>query len=204
VSKKPQDQAPAPSSPNPPSSPDEPAPTAPPSPSPERVIAYMVRLAGDPSALTEFMRGPSQAMQDAGLAQDEQDALNSGDQNRIYAMLKGLPPPPPAPPPPPVQLPTVVAAMQLQGTGGGASPGQTAPGQAQPAPAPTQAVQPQAAAQPPAYWVVGAQQPGQVAASPQAGQGYGALPYPFYVVAAPQQQPQPTYYIVPWPTWPTR
>lgn len=199
MSKKPQDQAPAPPSPNPPSSPGQPA--SPPPPSREGVIAYMVRLAGDPAALAEFMRGPSQAMQDAGLAQDEQDALNSGDQNRIYAMLKGLPPPPPAPPPPPVQLPTVVAAMHLHGTGGGASPGPA--GQAQPAPAPAQAGQPQAAAQPPSYWAFGAQQPGQAAVYPQAGQGYGGLPYPFYVAAA-QQQPQPTYYVVPWPTWTTR
>jgi hypothetical protein len=77
---------------------------------------FMVRLAGDPAMLAEFMRAPRTAMDHAGLLPEEQDVVMSGDQGRIYAAIKGLPPPPPSPAPPPPQLPTVVSTMlQPQG-----------------------------------------------------------------------------------------
>ena len=143
---------------------------------------FMVGLASDVGKLTAFMLDQKKAFEEAGLSEEQQQILLSGDQGRIYAALKDLPVPPAAPaaaPAPPAQMPTVVAAMNLQGT--------AAPGAAPPA-VPQQA---QAPGQLPPYYVLQQQMPqGQV----QQGQA------PIQVVPTYQYQPQ--IYYVQWPTWP--
>src|SRR5712672_2775928 len=99
---------------------------------------FMVSLASDVDALTNFMRDPRAAMDHGGLLPEEQDIILSGDQGRIYATIKGLPLPPPAEAPAPPQMPTVVATM-LQGQQG-AAPAPTA--QPQPMPYGSPAGQP--------------------------------------------------------------
>ena len=95
---------------------------------------FMVSLASDVDALTNFMRDPRAAMDHAGLPPEIQDIVLSGDQGRIYATIKGLPLPPPAEAPAPPQMPTVVATM-LQGQQG-AAPAPAAQPQPQPQPMP--------------------------------------------------------------------
>jgi hypothetical protein len=86
------------------------------------LMRYMVELASDVDALVEYMADPQKAMQAAGLSEEQQDTLRSGDQIRIYACLKNLPPPPASPAQPPPQLPTVVSTMNLQSTPAAAGP----------------------------------------------------------------------------------
>ena len=142
---------------------------------------FLVGLASDVGKLTAFMYDQKKAFEDAGLTQEQQDLLLSGDQSRIYAALKDLPLPPPAAAQPPAQMPTVVAAMHYQG--------QTIPGAAPAAGAAMAGAAPAASAQP----------------QPRPGQ---QLP-PYYVLQPSQMQPaqqaygyQPIYYLVQWPTWP--
>jgi hypothetical protein len=78
------------------------------------LMRYLVRVASDVDALAAFMDAPEKAMAAAGVTQEEQDLIRSGDQNRIYAYLKNLPAPAAAQASPAPQLPTVVASMQLQ------------------------------------------------------------------------------------------
>src|SRR5712671_6854139 len=73
---------------------------------------FMVSLASDVDALTNFMRDPRAAMDHGGLLPEEQDIILSGDQGRIYATIKGLPLPPPADAPAPTaQLQPAPAAQ---------------------------------------------------------------------------------------------
>jgi hypothetical protein len=142
----------------------------------EGLKRFMVGLASDVGKLTDFMLDQKKAFRDAGLSDEQQQILLSGDQTRIYAALKDLPLPPPAPPPPPAQMPTVVAALNYQGApaaGAAAAPDAATPGM------------PQTPGQLPPYYVL--QQPwaqGQM------------QPAPTY-----QYQPQ-IYYVVQWPNWP--
>jgi len=148
----------------------------------EDIKRYMVKLASDVEALTDFMRDPRTMMDRAGLLPEEQDILLSGDQGRIYATLKGLPLPPAAPAPSPLQLPTVVSTMLDQGQQvPAAQPAQTA-----------QASQAGAAAAAPAQ--PAALQQTLVYAVPVAQPAY------YYAVA----QPQPVYYIAGWPYVPAQ
>lgn len=142
---------------------------------------FMVGLASDVGKLTDFMLDQKKAFEDAGLSEEQQQILLSGDQSRIYAALKDYPLPPPAAPSPPAQMPTVVAALNYQGAGA-AAPAQGVAAQA--APAGPQ----QTPGQLPPYYVM--QQPQQAQAPVQ------QMP-PTY-----QYQPQ-IYYVVQWPTWPT-
>lgn len=130
---------------------------------------FMVELASDVAKLTHYMEDPAAAMADAGLSSEDQAILSGGDQNRIYAYLKGGELPPPSPVPPPPQLPTVVAAMQMQG-------------------------QPAAAA--------GAAMPGAMPAGVSPPMITASMF--FSAVPIPQWSGQPAYYVMQWPTWPTR
>ncbi|MBR0757987.1 hypothetical protein JQ604_37900 [Bradyrhizobium jicamae] len=154
---------------------------------------FLVGLASDVGKLTAFMYDQKKAFEDAGLTQEQQDLLLSGDQSRIYAALKDLPLPPPAAAQPPAQMPTVVAAMHYQG--------QTIPGAA-----PASGAGPAAGAA-----MAGAAAAVSATPQPQAGQ---QLP-PYYVLQPSQMQPaqqaqhaqqvygyQPIYYLVQWPSWP--
>ena len=76
---------------------------------------FVVELASDVLRLSAFMDNAKGAMDGAGLSAEDQAIFTAGDQNRLYAYLKGLELPPPVPPPPPPQMPTVVAAVQTQG-----------------------------------------------------------------------------------------
>jgi len=138
---------------------------------------FMVTLASDVEALTNFMRDPRTAMDHGGLLPEEQDILLSGDQGRIYATIKGLPLPPAAGAPPPTQMPTVVATM-LQGQQG-ASPGPAA----QPQPMPAAPAQPMPYGSP-------AGQPIYYYGAPQWQPGYYYIPAWPYFAAAVTQDPQ--------------
>ena len=145
-----------------------------------RLKRFMVGLASDVGRLGAFMSDAKAAMAQAGLTQEEQELLLSGDQARIYSALKGLPPPPPSPAPGPLQLPTVVASMFGQ--------------QPSAAAAPKPSVAPGPSAQAPAAPV----QPAPPAGQAQASQ------LPLYYVALPQgYATMPAYYVLQWPGWPT-
>ena len=137
---------------------------------------FMVSLASDVDALTNFMRDPRAAMDHGGLLPEEQDIILSGDQGRIYATIKGLPLPPPAEAPAPPQMPTVVATM-LQGQQGAS-------------PAPTAQLQPAPAAQPqPMPYGSPAGQPIYCYGVPQWPPGYYYVPtWPYFAVMP--QNPQ--------------
>ena len=49
--------------------------------------SYMARLATDLEALSAFVSDPRKAANDAELSAEDQAALFSGDQNRIYTAL---------------------------------------------------------------------------------------------------------------------
>jgi hypothetical protein len=50
---------------------------------------FMVKLAGDLDCLTLFMVNPREVLARSGLEKEDQEALLSGDQNRIYWALSG-------------------------------------------------------------------------------------------------------------------
>jgi hypothetical protein len=150
---------------------------------------FMVGLASDVGKLTDFMLDQKKAFQEAGLSEEQQQILLSGDQGRIYAALKDLPVPPAAPAPPPAQMPTVVAAMNLQGQGAAApaAPQQQAPGQ----------LPPYYVLQQPQGQVQQAQAPMQAVPTYQVQQAQA----PMQAVPTYQVQPQQIYYVQ-WPNWP--
>lgn len=78
----------------------------------------MVKLAGDLNSLTSFMANPRKVLAKSGLGKEDQEALLSGDQNRIYWALSGAKPTPtPAAPSggaqqaPPAVLPNVAPTI---------------------------------------------------------------------------------------------
>jgi hypothetical protein len=130
---------------------------------------FMVGLASDVGKLTDFMLDQKKAFEEAGLSEEQQQILLSGDQARIYAALKDFPLPPPAPASPPAQMPTVVAALNYQGA--------AAAGAAPPAAA-------QAPGQLPPYYVL--QQPSMQGQMPPT---YQYQPQIYYVVQWPTWPP---------------